>query len=148
MLYKDFKDFTANIPPTGQLLGIDWGSKRMGFAVSDNRREFAFPRANFKNEDAINEIIEIIALEKIVGIVVGLPLREDGSGSKTVRAIKGFSKRVAKVVPLPIGYMNERYSSWEANERNPSAKLLDKHAAAIILQDALAMIKRIKTGQV
>ncbi|MCL1891737.1 MAG: Holliday junction resolvase RuvX [Alphaproteobacteria bacterium] len=155
MILTDFKDFIAAIPPAGHLLGIDWGSKRMGLAVSDDLRDFAFPRENVPSEAVMERIIEIIVSEKIVGIVLGLPTHEDGTDSDTTRAVRKFAEKLAAAVAacpskpegrsgVPIGLIDERFSSWEANERNPHAKLLDKHAAAIILQDAIAMIKRAK----
>ncbi|MCL2338662.1 MAG: DUF559 domain-containing protein, partial [Proteobacteria bacterium] len=49
MIYPNFKDFVAKLPPNGRVMGIDWGAKRTGIAISDDRREFAFPRGVLDN---------------------------------------------------------------------------------------------------
>jgi len=145
MILPEFKDFVASLPSHGgRLLGIDWGSKRMGLAVSDDLQDFAFPRANILSKDVMEQIVEIVVAEKIVGIILGLPTHEDGTDSDTTRQVRNFAEKLAVTVATPIGFIDEKFTSWEANERNPRAKLLDKHAAAIILQDAISMIKKVK----
>ena len=140
MIFADFKDFVAELPPSGRLLGIDWGARRIGIAVSDDARGFVFPREVLPNAD---KIIEIIKSEKIIGIVIGLPLYVDGTDSDTTRQVRDFAARLATATDLPIAFVDEQLSSIEAYERHPNARhLLDAHAAVIILEDAIGKIKR------
>jgi len=137
MIFADFKDFIAALPPVGRLLGIDWGARRIGFAVSDDNREFTFPRENLKSKD----IAEIIGSEKIVGIVIGLPTHADGTDSDTTVKVHEFTAELAALTNLPIVFMDEQLTSVEARDRTGGQRI-DAHAAAVILEDAIAKIKR------
>jgi putative Holliday junction resolvase len=151
MILTDFKDFPRN----GRIMGIDWGAKRTGLAVSDERREFVFPRGVVRpprregdmHFGIIQKILQIIKDENIVGIVVGLPLRGDGSESDTTRAVRLFSAELAERTDLPIVFINENLTSMEAEERQKAKgrkESLDSEAAAVILENAIALMKRNK----
>ena len=147
MILPDFKDFVANLPPKGRLLGIDWGARRIGIAVSDESWDFAFPRGI---AEGIDKIKELIVAEKIVGIIIGLPLYADGTDSKTTAEVREFAEQLASQVSVPVGFIEENLTSTEAAERQKAegrrqkVKEIDSEAAAIILENAIAMIKRLK----
>ncbi|MDR1027424.1 MAG: Holliday junction resolvase RuvX [Rickettsiales bacterium] len=132
MICKDFKDF----PRKGRLLGIDWGARRMGLAVSDPEQKFAFTRPHIDNEPRTANreprLLKIIADEDIVGIVVGLPLFFDGSESDTTRRVRAFADDLATQTDLPIIFQDETLTSVEAAESHPAD--LDSESARIILE--------------
>lgn len=144
MALTDFKDF----PRLGRLLGIDWGAVRLGLAVSTPDQAFVFESSQLANSTdhiAITEIIKIVESEKIVGIVLGLPLRGDGTDSGTTRMVRNFADALVAAVDIPIIFMEENLTSVEAAERVDIKKQkanLDSQSAVIILENAIAMIKR------
>ena len=148
MILSDYKDFPRN----GRILGLDWGAKRCGVAVSDGNHNFVFvrPQLNVKNQDElIQKILTIVQEDKIVGIVLGLPLYSDGSDSDTTNMVRGFADVLAKHVDLPIIFIEENLTSSAAQAeigRKSIAKIkqeLDSVSAKIILENAIAVLKRI-----
>jgi putative Holliday junction resolvase len=142
MALTDFKDF----PKQGRLLGIDWGSKRTGLAISDESREFVFARNHEPGgANQADRIAGIIREEKIAGAVVGLPLRSDGSDSDTTRKVREFAASLSLAAAIPVAFMEENLTSVEAGQIADGKKQkanLDSISAAIILENAIAMIKR------
>ncbi|MCL2331006.1 MAG: Holliday junction resolvase RuvX, partial [Proteobacteria bacterium] len=103
----------------------------------------------------VSQIIEIVKTEKISGIIVGLPLYSDGTDSGTTRAVRAFAAQLAAATDAPIAFVEEALTSAEAEEivgtnTHPAARSggtpprrgIDAHAAAVILENATAMIKR------
>ena len=78
MILPNFKDF----PNSGRIIGIDWGARRTGVAISDENRGFVFVREPIVSENAddlINKLVGVIVAERVSGIVIGLPLYMDGT---------------------------------------------------------------------
>jgi putative Holliday junction resolvase len=119
-------------------LGIDWGSRRIGVAVSDESREFIWPRPQILNKDWS---VANINGENVVGIVIGLPLHADGTDSETTSAVRAFADALSKQTDLPIAFIEENLTSVEASARVKTN--IDSESAAIILENAIAMIKRV-----
>ena len=123
-------------------LGIDYGTKRVGVAVSDETATLARPFSTLKNDALlIAELSAIVAKENIGGIVVGL-----STGNKVEEAITDFIARLTLETMLPIERVTEAFTSYEAHGRQGkesktarAAKTpakpadLDAGAAAIIL---------------
>ena len=133
-----------------RVMGIDYGQKRIGIALSDTLQLFASPCLtiiNNKNsiEEICQEIVRIAEREKIGTIVIGLPLFQDGTPSKQTGEVEKFIRALKKVCILPIATFDERYSSLEAKEivirkgksTRKSKEKIDQIAAAIILQNYL-----------
>ena len=148
MILSDYKDF----PRVGRIISLDWGLRRCGLAVSDESREFAFVRPQFyiKSQDGLIErILGIVNEEKIVGIVIGLPLYSDGSESDTTKKVREFADSLSKKTDLPIVFIEENLTSVAAQEeigRKSIAKIkqeLDSVSAKVILENAIAVLKRI-----
>ncbi|MCL1902315.1 MAG: Holliday junction resolvase RuvX, partial [Alphaproteobacteria bacterium] len=140
MLYTDFKDFVTRIPDSGAILGIDWGAKRMGVAISDAAREFVFPRGIIESSNSgprreqssrwvVGKVQSAIESDKIVGIVIGLPTHADGTDSNTTRMVRVFANELAAAVDIPITFVDERLSSVEAETRNKEKGIRNKNAA-------------------
>lgn len=147
MIVTDFKDF----PRTGRILGVDWGARRTGIAVSDETRDFVFVRPPViagRGEDSVKKIADMAKIEHVVGIVVGLPLRIDGSESETTKMVRDMVTRLVQNVDLPICLIDESLTSSAASEENnlhnqkDVKEKLDSQSARIILENAIAVIKR------
>ena len=145
MILPDFKDF----PRVGRILSIDWGLKRVGVAVSTPEQTFVFAHPQIANSNslrAIKDIIKVIESENIVGIVLGLPLRTNGTESDTTKMVRSFADNLAGQTKLPICFIDESLSSFEAEEnlghtKNKKEKL-DSESARVILENAIAIMKR------
>jgi putative Holliday junction resolvase len=144
---------------TGVILAIDYGQKRLGLALSDENRVASRPYATWTRTNRRRDLArlrDLVRQERVCRIVVGLPLHLDGTPSEMSEEAKRFAARVEKAVGLPVEMMDERLSSWEAQEtitasrpgkqssRRPLGRSaekqqtpLDKVAAAIILRDYL-----------
>ncbi len=144
---------------TGVVLAIDYGKKRLGLALSDEFGVTSRPYATWTRINRRRDLARLRGLvreENVRRIVVGLPLRMDGTPSEMSEEASGFASRVRKAIGLPVELMDERLSSWEAREtlasvnstrrtRRDSAgcdeagrkEPLDDVAAAIILRDYL-----------
>ena len=136
----------------GKLLGIDFGDKRTGLAVSDPSRILASgigyisPGGIVKVADAIADICKE---QRIVGIVLGLPVNMDGShGHRAERAAR-FAEMLEAELSLPVETFDERMSTMQASRylnatdtRGKKRKAaIDTLSAQIILQSALDRLK-------
>lgn len=147
MILSNFKVF----PRTGRLIGIDWGARRTGIAVSDDLHEFVFvrePIVSRNNDELVCAVVNLVNAEKLVGIVVGLPLRMDGTDSETTARVRAFAGALAGATDIPIIFIDETLSSTAAQEqmgrvrRTDIKEKLDSNAACVILENAIAMINR------
>ena len=147
MILGDFKVF----PRIGRLIGIDWGARRTGIAISDETRKFVFARDPIvmkKSDELVDKILNLVRAEKIAGIVIGLPLRTDGSESDTTKMVREFAESLATATDIPIIFIDETLSSTAAQEemgrvrRADIKEKLDSNAARLILENAIAMMAR------
>jgi putative Holliday junction resolvase len=114
-------------------LGIDYGEKRIGLALSDPEGCLAFPH------DTVGNIGDVVAAAKREGvgkIVVGLPISFGGGESHQAEQIRQFAAELESRVELPIVFENEVFTSKIAEKMSPSEKA-DASAAALILQSYL-----------
>lgn len=129
-------------------LAIDYGSKRIGLALSDPFKIFAYPYITLPNNEKTREEIQKIISEKgIVKIIIGLPYKEDGGIGELGSTIQKFADSLKKSFSQEIEFWDERYSSSIASERilasgirkkaRRDKALIDKNAAAVILQEYL-----------
>ncbi|MBR5354985.1 MAG: Holliday junction resolvase RuvX [Alphaproteobacteria bacterium] len=148
MILSDYKDF----PRMGRIISLDWGLRRCGVAVSDENRDFTFarPQLYIKSQpELIQKVLDIFNEDKISGIVIGLPLYSDGSESDTTKMVREFADNLAKYTDLPIVFVEENLTSAAATEeigRKSISKIkqeLDSVSAKIILENAIAILKRI-----
>lgn len=140
-------------------IGIDFGEKRIGVALSDATGMLARPwrtLARETDETAVAEVAAIVrALEAeaegLATIVVGLPLRLDGSPHPLTMRVRAFVEALRRRVGQPIVFQDERLSSREADARlalrerdwRKRKRLLDSAAAAVILQDYLDSSRQV-----
>jgi putative Holliday junction resolvase len=123
-------------------LGIDYGTKKMGLAVSDENGRIAFPRSVLKNNAGVLPIIkELIQKEKIECIVLGESLNYSGKPNLIMEKISAFKKLLEKETDLSVIFESEFLSSKQARNIHDSGDLNDASAAAIILQSYLDKVK-------
>ena len=133
------------IPVRGRLLGIDFGTKRVGVAVSDTQQVLASPLNNYQRNglQADERFFRQLAAEwEVVGLVVGLPLHMSGDESGKCKEVRAFGQWLQRVTRLPITFYDERFSSLQAEALLMQAEFtarqrkarIDKVAAQILLQ--------------
>ncbi len=129
-------------------LGLDVGSKRIGVAGCDGTGLIAsglttIERTSFDRD--VTQLRKIVEQREVQVLVVGLPYSMDGTLGLQARKVQKFAARLAKALQRPVEYVDERLTSFEAQEqlkaeqRSPSRNksLIDRKAAAIILQEWL-----------
>lgn len=132
----------------GKVLGIDYGTKRTGIAITDEMQIIASGLTTIPTYKLDDFILDIVRKEHIEGFVVGDPKGLDGTSTDSTAHIKGFVKRLKKQHPsISVHLFDERftskiarrsisYSGLSKNKRKEKA-LVDKISATIILQDFL-----------
>ena len=141
-------EFKTNIGSNSRLLGIDPGSRSIGFALCDENKKVATPLKiiqKSKFDILIKEIMKIIKDNNIKGVVVGNPINMDGTLGKSSQAAIDFAKGLSTNITIPITMWDERLSSEGSFKitkelgTNVSDRIskLDKNAAAFILQGAI-----------
>ena len=128
-------------------LGIDFGERRVGLALSDKLNLIASPYKTLQyvsKNDLINEIKKIVYEKEIEIFVIGLPLNMKGQDSAQTKKVRSF-KKLLSTLELPIVYEDERLSSIMAKnslvlqniKTGHNKSEIDRTAAAIILQQYL-----------
>ena len=128
-------------------LGIDYGEKRVGLALSDRLNLIASPYKTLQNiseTDLISKIKKIVFEKEVKIFVIGLPLNMKGKDSAQTKKVRRF-KKLLSILELPIFYEDERFSSIIAKnslvlqnvKTGHNKSEIDRTAAAIILQQYL-----------
>ena len=155
-VHGDLDAFAAALPTDGVLAGLDLGTKTIGIALSDARQTVASPFDTIRRRKFVldaQELLERLALRRAIAIVLGLPLNMDGSEGPRCQSTRAFARNLARLTDLPIGFWDERLSSFAAEQilieagasRARRGEVIDKVAAGIILQgflDRLAEMRR------
>ena len=141
-----------SIPPTGKLLGLDLGTKTIGVAVSDALRYTATPletiaRSKFTADAA--RLVELIARNNVVALVLGMPLNMDGSEGPRAQSTRAFARNLGQKTTIPIVFWDERLSTSAVTRmlieadtrRDKRAQVVDKLAASYILQGYLDRLR-------
>jgi putative pre-16S rRNA nuclease len=130
-------------------LGIDFGERRIGLALSDAEGRIALAHGAIErrsDRQAIEEIAALVEAEAVGALVVGEPRRpSDGAATAAALRARTFGERLARRTGLPVAFVDETLSSVEAEERlreagvpvSRRAARRDALAAEIVLQEAL-----------
>jgi putative Holliday junction resolvase len=100
-----------------RILGVDYGRARIGLAIADSQARIARPLETLmrKNRnDDMKRVREIVRENGVKHIVLGLPLRMDGSKGEMAAEVERFGKRIRTQIGVPVEFVDERLTSWEA----------------------------------
>jgi putative holliday junction resolvase len=114
---KSKRDVEQPANKSPKILALDYGRTKIGIALADVQARIAAPFATLprinRNED-MRRLREMARQEKVQQIVVGLPLRLDGTQGDMADEVTRFAERVRKQVGVPVELVDERLTSWEA----------------------------------
>lgn len=121
-------------------LGIDYGAKRIGVALSDVGGRIAFPYSVIHRRGNIfifDQISALIKQEGVEIIVIGLPLGMDGEETQESGRVREFAKELGTKTSLPIALENEMFSSRMVKDAGVAKEHVDEASAALVLQSYL-----------
>lgn len=129
-------------------IGIDFGERRIGIAISDPGGTFAMPFGVVERDTdrrAAYRIAEIVRSEEIEMLVIGEPLSLEGKAGAGAERVRRFGRKLEKILDLPLVWINESLTTVEASRRLAAAGLdspgdpgrRDAVAAQVLLQEAL-----------
>ncbi len=135
----------SGIPRSGRVLGLDWGTSRIGVAITDATQIIATPLATLRRRAGkrlpLRAFLEIVEAEAPVGLVVGLPFEDLGIEGASADAARAMGDQFAERSDLPIAWIDESFSTVDAElalrdagRRRPErAVAIDAASAAITL---------------
>ena len=126
------------------ILAVDYGRARIGLALADSETRMAQPLSTLerinRNED-MRRLRELVHEHGVKRIVVGLPLRLDGTRGEMAEEVERFAQRVRKQIGVPVEMVDERLTSWEAE------RLLEEVQGRFIHEEKLASSRKAKKAQ-
>jgi putative holliday junction resolvase len=133
-----------SLPRTGRLVGVDFGTIRIGLAITDPSQSLASPLEIYtrRNERLDGEYFrQLVGREQVAGFVVGLPVHLCGGDSQVSIAAQAFGTWLRDLTGCPLTWHDERYTSSIAEEvfrevkrtKLQKKRLLDKLAAQVLL---------------
>jgi len=136
----------------GRVIALDVGTKTIGVAMSDPTRLLASPVTTIRRKGVRRDAEVIVALmeeREVVHVVVGLPYELDGTEARSARLARQIGEAVAERTGLPVDYVDERYSSVDAERQLIEAdvsrarrkQIIDQAAAVVILESWLRIQK-------
>jgi len=142
----------------GPVLALDYGTRRIGIAVSDEEGQFAFPAGFLAcqgRERDLAALGRLIAERSIRRIVVGLPIHMDGRRGEAAVAAEEFANAVAEMSGLPVEMLDERWTTREAERalrestrgRKKRRGAVDSAAATILLRSYLERTRNPAPGE-
>ncbi|MFN3261861.1 MAG: Holliday junction resolvase RuvX [Pikeienuella sp.] len=158
MVTDDLAAFAVALPPGRPLFGLDLGEKTIGVAISDTRRSVASPAETIRRTKFGVDAAALLALaagREAAGFILGLPRNMDGSEGPRCQSTRSFARNLSRLTDLPIAFWDERLSTVAVERtliaadasRRRRAELVDKLAAAYILQGALDRLANIGAGR-
>ncbi len=141
----------------GRILALDVGERRIGVAITDPTGATAQPLQTVVRtgqDGGLTRLVAMIRRYDVKEVVVGLPTRTGGEEGPEARRVRAFARRLRSLTGVPVVFVDERYSTQEAERillaadlsRGRRRKVLDHVAAAIVLDTYLAR-RRVGAGQ-
>lgn len=118
-----------NPQPLGRIAGIDYGTVRIGIAVTDPQRTIASPYENYTRRGQLADarrMKQLVEQEQIIQFVVGLPVHISGDESMKSREAREFGSWLAETTGVPVEFFDERYTSSQAERLLQDAELTRK----------------------
>ncbi len=142
------RDFIDQINIAQTLLGLDFGDKTIGIAVSDKSKTIATPIITIKRKGILKDIEKLLSILEeydVGGVILGLPLSLDGNENKMTKKVRNFAQELKRYKDIKIAFQDERYSSdviYKELRKNSISKdkikkKIDQMAASYILQGFL-----------
>ena len=142
------RDFIDQINIAQTLLGLDFGDKTIGIAVSDKSKTIATPIITIKRKGILKDIEKLLSILEeydVGGIILGLPLSLDGNENESTKKVRKFAQELKRCKDIKITFHDERYSSdviYKELRKNSISKAkikkkIDQMAASYILQGFL-----------
>ena len=126
------------------ILAVDYGRVRIGLAIAKTETRVAQPLSTMervnRNED-MRRLRELAREHGVKQIVVGLPLRLDGTPGETAEEVQRFAQRLRKQIGVPVELVDERLTSWEAE------RLMEEVQGRFIHEEKLAGGRKTKHSQ-
>ncbi len=123
----------GEVPKPARILALDYGRARIGLAIGSTETGLAQPLGTMdrinRNED-MRRLRELVREHGVKQIVVGLPLRLDGTRGEMAEEAARFGERVHKQLGLPVEMVDERLTSWEAERLLEEQQGRTIHAAS------------------
>lgn len=123
----------------GRIMGIDYGSKKVGIAISNADRTIGFPKevlANKGREELIRKVLNVAKEEGVTDIVLGYSVDQKGKENPIMEGVRGFSNKIKRNSELTVHFEPETLTTAEAAKTGKKGNL-DASAAALILQGFL-----------
>jgi putative Holliday junction resolvase len=142
------RDFIDQINIVQTLLGLDFGDKTIGIAVSDKSKTIATPIITIKRKGILKDIEKLLSILEeydVGGVILGLPLSLDGNENERTEKVRNFANELKKCNDIKIAFQDERYSSdviykelrKSSISKDKIKKKIDQMAASYILQGFL-----------
>ncbi len=152
MLLDNPAEIKTRIEPGARLLGLDVGKKTVGLALSDGTLTIASPFDTIRRTKFAEDVAQlraVIETHGVGGLVIGLPINMNGTEGRRCQSMRQFQRNLEQSIDLPMTFWDERLSTaavtrslLEADvSRARRAQLVDKMAAAYILQGALDFLR-------
>ena len=149
MVFQSLSELIKYLPKKSRLLGLDVGRKTIGLAVSDSDMKIAttvgtIQRSKFTKD--VKNLDAIITERQVNGLVLGLPISMDGNEGPACQSVRQFAVNLDNILEIGITFWDERLSTSAVERllikeadlsRNRRSEIIDKMAAAYILQGAL-----------
>ena len=149
MVFQSLSELIKYLPKKNRLLGLDVGRKTIGLAVSDSDMKIATTvgtilRSKFTKD--VKNLDAIITERQVNGLVLGLPISMDGNEGPACQSVRQFAVNLDNILEIGITFWDERLSTSAVERlltkeadlsRNRRSEIIDKMAAAYILQGAL-----------
>ena len=149
MVFQSLSELIKYLPKKSRLLGLDVGRKTIGLAVSDSDMKIAttvgtIRRSKFTKD--VKNLDDIITERQVNGLVLGLPISMDGNEGPACQSVRQFAVNLDNILEIGITFWDERLSTSAVERlltkeadlsRNRRSEIIDKMAAAYILQGAL-----------
>lgn len=134
-------------------MGVDYGDKRIGIALSDLLCIISSPYEVYQNkgiDDAIKHLDQIIKENSVDEVAMGLPLNMDGTEGERAKIHREFGEKLEEYSKVKVYYIDERLTSAEAEDilissgvrREKRKELIDKISAQLILQSYIDNLKK------
>ncbi len=119
-------------------MGIDFGTKKVGIALSDESGKMAFPHSVISNDDKLlQKVVGLIKAEKVSEIVMGHSLDKEGNENVVHEHAVTFTAKLTLEIPIPVHFEPEQFSTQQAIKLQGRNDQVDASAAAIILESYL-----------